>query len=153
MDNNPTLGFLIHDVARLLRKRFEQNARHIGLTRTQWQTLAYLSRNEGVNQKALAEMLEIEPITLKRVIDNLENRGFVERRADQNDRRVWLLFMTSQSHSFLDEMRSLGEQTRSEALAGIDENERTRLARILETMKLNLIEGCRPSAGNGNRNV
>lgn len=153
MDNDPTLGFLIHDVARLLRKRFEQKARHIGLTRTQWQTLAYLSRNEGVNQRALAEMLEIEPITLKRVIDNLENRGFVERRAHETDRRVWLLFMMPEACRFLEEMRALGDETRKEALADVAEEDRVRLSRVLGTMKSNLIEGCRHPAGNGTRNV
>ena len=60
----PTLGFLIHDVARLLRRRFEQHARELGLTRSQWQTLAYLAPNEGIQQAGLAELLEIEPITL-----------------------------------------------------------------------------------------
>src|ERR1700759_988550 len=67
--NAPTLGFLLHEVARLLRKRFEQNARDSGLTRSQWQVLAYLANNDGINQSGLADLLEIEPITLGRIID------------------------------------------------------------------------------------
>ena len=93
MDNAPTLGFLLHDVARLLRKRFEQRARDLGLTRSQWQTLAYLNRNEGIHQSGLADILEIEPITLVRILDRLEERGLVERRRHPTDRRIWLLYL------------------------------------------------------------
>src|SRR6476620_12556123 len=70
--NAPTLGFLLHEAARLLRTRFEQNARGSGLTRSQWQVLAYLAQNEGINQARLAELIEIEPITLGRIADRLE---------------------------------------------------------------------------------
>src|SRR5258705_10725176 len=70
--NAPTLGFLLHDVARLLRRRFEQNARGSGLTRSQWQVLAYLANNEGINQSGLADLLEIEPITVCGLVDKLQ---------------------------------------------------------------------------------
>ena len=143
MNAPSTLGFLLHDVARLLRKRFEQRARHIGLTRSQWQTLAFLSRNEGIHQKALAELLEIEPITLMRLIDKLSERGFVERRKHETDRRIWLLYMTDQSRALLAEMKSLGDATRNEALKGISPDDRDRLMGMLELMKTNLSEGCR----------
>ena len=73
--NSPTLGFLLHEVARLLKRRFEQNARGSGLTRSQWQVLAYLAQNEGIHQSGLAELLEIEPITLGRIVDKLEAQG------------------------------------------------------------------------------
>ena len=72
--NSPTLGFLLHDVARLLRRRFEQNARGSGLTRSQWQVLAYLAQNEGINQTGLADLLEIEAVTLGRIVDKLETQ-------------------------------------------------------------------------------
>jgi MarR family transcriptional regulator, transcriptional regulator for hemolysin len=146
MNSTPTLGFLLHDVARLLRKRFEQRARHLGLTRSQWQTLAYLSRSEGIHQKALAEMLEIEPITLMRVLDKLAERGFVERRKHETDRRIWMLYLTDPARSLLSEIRELGEETRNDALRGISGPDRARLIEMLETMKSNLIEGCRPAA-------
>src|SRR5258708_21469911 len=88
MDTNaPTLGFLLHDVARLLRKRFEQNARGSGLTRSQWQVLAYLAKNEGINQSGLADLLEIEPITLGRIVDKLQMLGLIERHPHPSDRR------------------------------------------------------------------
>jgi DNA-binding MarR family transcriptional regulator len=143
---NPTLGFLLHDVARLLRKRFEQHAKHIGLTRTQWQTLAYLARCEGTNQISLAEQLEIEPITLARVVDKLCARDLIERRADASDRRVKRLFLTDVSRPLLDEIRALGEATRSEALEGVSDADRQRLFDILDTMKTNLLGACRSTA-------
>ncbi|MFC3001433.1 MarR family winged helix-turn-helix transcriptional regulator [Falsiroseomonas tokyonensis] len=74
------LGFLLHDTARMLRKGFEQNARHLGLTRAQWQVMATLARNEGLYQGALAELLELEPITLVRILDRLQANGLIERR-------------------------------------------------------------------------
>ena len=146
VETQQTLGFLLHDVARLMRKRFEQRARHVGLTRSQWQTLAFLSRCEGIHQKALAEMLEIEPITLMRLIDKLSERGFVERRKHATDRRIWLLYMTEPARALLAEMRELGDETRAEALAGITAGDKARLFEMLETMKSNLSEGCRQAA-------
>src|SRR4030088_3838650 len=89
--NAPTLGFLLHDVARLLRRRFEQNARGSRLTRSQWQVLAYLAKNEGINQSGLAYLLEIEPITLGRILDKLQMLGLIERHPDPSDRRGRLL--------------------------------------------------------------
>src|SRR5258706_11776494 len=89
--NAPTLGFLLHDVARLLRRRFEQNARGSGLTRSQWQVLAYLANNEGINQSGLADLLEIEPITLCRIVDRLQTLRLIERHPDPSDRRGLLL--------------------------------------------------------------
>ncbi len=88
------LGSLLHDVARLMRKRFEQNARDLGLTRSTCAVLAHLARNEGIQQSALADILEIEPITLTRLLDRLEEMGLVERRQHPIDRRIRLLCLT-----------------------------------------------------------
>lgn len=134
-----TLGFLLHDVARLLRKRFEQNARDLGLTRAQWQVLAHLARNEGIHQGGLADILELEPISLGRVLDRLQAAGLVERRPHPKDRRVWLLFLRPKAHPVLEKMRAIGAETRAEALAGVPEAEREQLIHILTTMKENLI--------------
>jgi DNA-binding MarR family transcriptional regulator len=136
------LGFVLHDVARLLRKRFEQRARGLGLTRSQWQVLAFLAPNEGIHQGGLADILEIEPITLVRILDKLEARGLIRRSQHPTDRRVWLLYLTPAAHPLLETMRGLGEVTRSEALAGIPEKDRERLLRDLMTMKSNLLEAC-----------
>lgn len=142
-----TAGFLLHDVARLLRKRFEQQARDLGLTRSQWQVLAYLSRNEGIHQGGLAELLEVEPITLGRIVDKLQAAGLVDRRPHAKDRRIWLLFLTELARPKLTEIWSIGDITRAEALVGISADEHTQLLNTLEHMKANLIEACaRPIA-------
>jgi DNA-binding MarR family transcriptional regulator len=158
MTNEPlyhTLGFLLHDAARLLRKRFEQKARDLGLTRSQWQVMAHIARHEGIHQGALAEILEIEPITLVRIIDRLEAAGFVERRLHAKDRRVRLLHLTPKAHPVLQEMRAIGQETREEALASVAPEDRERLTEILLTMRSNLIRACgcaaegEKEAGNG----
>ena len=140
--SQPTLGFVLHDVARFLRKRFEQHARGLGLTRSQWQVLAFLAPNEGIHQGGLAEILEIEPITLVRILDKLESRGLIERRQHPTDRRIWLLHLTAEAHPILVRMRALGDMTRSEALAGIPEAEREQLLGMLTIMKKNLVVAC-----------
>jgi MarR family transcriptional regulator for hemolysin len=140
--NASTLGFLLHEVARLLRRRFEQNARDSGLTRSQWQVLAYLSNNEGINQSGLADLLGIEPITLGRIIDKLQTRGLIERHPDQSDRRVWLLYLTSAARPKLSQLRRLGEITRGEALVDVPEADTERLLNTLQTLKANLADAC-----------
>lgn len=133
------LGFLLHDVARLARKRFEQKARGLGLTRSQCQVLAHLSRHEGIQQGGLAEILEVEPITLTRILDRLEEAGLVERRAHRSDRRIRLLHLTGKAHPLLSEIFAIGAATRSEALEGVPESDRDRLFAILSSMKANLL--------------
>jgi MarR family transcriptional regulator, transcriptional regulator for hemolysin len=140
--NAPTLGFLLHDVARLLRRRFEQHARGSGLTRSQWQVLAYLAKNEGINQCGLAELLEIEPITLGRIADKLQTLGLIERHPDPSDRRVWLLHLTPAAHPKLEQLRKLGDVTRAEALAGVSEADTERLLKTLQALKTNLADAC-----------
>lgn len=138
----PTLGFLLHDVARLLRKRFEQRARGHGLTRSQWQVLAHLSQNEGIHQGGLAEIIDIEPITLSRIVDRLEARGLLERRQHPTDRRVWQLHLTAAAYPLLSVMREVGEATRSEALLDLSEPDRLQLLHALGRMKTNLTAAC-----------
>ncbi|MEJ1976007.1 MAG: MarR family transcriptional regulator [Acetobacteraceae bacterium] len=136
------VGFLVHDVARLMRKRFEQRASRLGFTRSQWQVLVHLSKNEGIHQAGLAEILEIEAITLVRILDKLEARGLIERRQHPTDRRLWQLYLTPDAHPSLSPLRALGEVTRAEALAGLSEADQARLVRFLTLMKANLVEAC-----------
>ena len=138
----PTLGFVLHDVARLLRKRFEQRVRSLGLTRSQWQVLVHLAQHEGINQVGLADILEIEPITLLRILERLEAAGLVERRSHDIDRRVRLLYLTPRRGLRSTRCAQLGELTRGEALAGIPGEDRERLLQTLCTMKTNLIRAC-----------
>jgi len=133
------IGFLLHDVARLMRKRFEQNARGLGLTRSQCQVLAHLARNEGIQQGNLAEILEVEPITLTRIVDKLEEGGFVDRRAHATDRRIRQLYLTKKAHPLLSEIFAIGAVTRGEAFEGVPDAERERLFAILSSMKANLL--------------
>jgi DNA-binding MarR family transcriptional regulator len=133
------LGFLLHDVARLMRKRFEQNARELRLTRSQYQVLAHLARHEGIQQSGLAEILEVEPITLTRILDRLEEAELVERRAHPTDRRIRLLHLTPKAHPLLGEIFTIGAATRAEALEGVAEAERDQLFAILSAMKANLL--------------
>jgi MarR family transcriptional regulator for hemolysin len=138
--DSPAPGFLLHEVARLLRKRFEQNARDSGLTRSQWQVLTYLAQNEGTNQKGLAELLEIEPITLGRIVDKLEMLGLIERHPHPTDRRTWLLHFVEAARPKLELIRELGDATHREALAGVSEDDGQRLLQTLQAMKANLTE-------------
>ncbi|HVZ00144.1 MAG TPA: MarR family transcriptional regulator [Dongiaceae bacterium] len=142
MPNPPTLGFVLHEVARLLKRRFEQKAKGLGLTRSQWQTLAYLNIHEGIQQGKLADILEIESITLVRILDRLEARGLIERRQHPSDRRVWQLYLLDEARPLIAEMQKIGDATRAEALAGVSAADRDRLLRILKTMKGNLAEAC-----------
>src|ERR1700723_632808 len=143
--NPPTLGFLLHDVARLLKKRLEQHSRRSGLTRSQWQILAYLAKNEGINQKGLAELLDIEPITLGRIVDKLETLRLIKRNPHPTDRRRWLLHLMPAARSRLQQAGEYGDVTRREALAGVSEADRQCLLMTLDAMKANLTEACEAS--------
>lgn len=132
------IGFLMSDVARLLRRRFDERARTIGVTRAQWRALTLLSRNEGANQGALAELLEVEPITLCRMVDRLEEAGHVERRRDPGDRRAWNIYLTDRSRPLLDQLRQLADGLVDQALFGLDQAQQAQLTASLLTVRDNL---------------
>jgi DNA-binding MarR family transcriptional regulator len=133
-----TFGFLLSDAARLLRRRFDQKARRLGLTRAQWQLLARLARNEGTNQAALADLMEVEPITLCRLLDRMEEGGWVERRPDPADRRARRLYMTDKARPVLEEMRALADGIYDEALSGLSAEAREALLSALRLVRTNL---------------
>lgn len=139
-----SLGFLLSDVSRLMRRRFDERARQVGATRAQWRTLVTLSRNEGLNQGALADLLEVEPITLCRMIDRLEESGLVERRRDPADRRAWQLFLTDKSKPMLADLKAMGDELIEQVLTGIDAHQRILLGRSLELMRANLLASPSP---------
>jgi MarR family transcriptional regulator, transcriptional regulator for hemolysin len=146
--DSPALGFLLHEVARLLRKRFEQNARGSGLTRSQWQVLACLAKNEGVNQARLAELIEIEPITLGRIADRLETLMLIKRSPHPTDRRRRLLHLMPAARGRLEQAGEYGDVTHRQALAGVSEADRQHLLKTLQALKANLTEACEaPTAG------
>ncbi len=133
-----TLGFLITDVTRQMRKRFDERARTSGATGTQWRTLKLLERREGINQGQLAELLEVEPITACRMIDRLEEAGLVERRRDPADRRAWLIFLTPKARPVLEELHVVAEGMIANLLHGLGPEQVDALIHALNTMRVNL---------------
>jgi DNA-binding MarR family transcriptional regulator len=133
-----SLGFLIADVARMLRRAFDARVRAIGVTRPQWRVLSFLNRNEGINQGGLAELLEVEPISVGRMVDRLQESGLVERRADPADRRAWRLFLTDRSRTLIEELRPIADATLDDTMAGFAPEERQALIGYLERMRANL---------------
>ena len=133
-----SLGFLLSDVSRLMRKRFDERARAIGVTRAQWRTLVVLSRNEGVNQGGLADLLEVEPITLCRMVDRLAEAGLVERRRDPSDRRAWRIHLTDTARPLLEQLRGIADQMIDQALAGISPERQAALFDTLHALQSNL---------------
>ena len=136
MDEN--IGTLMAQVSRLLRRSFDERARGIGVTRPQWQVLSLLMLHAGSNQGALAEMLEVEPITLGRMIDRLQEAELVERRADPADRRAWRIFLTAKGEGLLDQLRPFGRETLALALEGVSEADRDSLVQTLMRVRTNL---------------
>ncbi|WP_066658977.1 MULTISPECIES: MarR family winged helix-turn-helix transcriptional regulator [unclassified Sphingomonas] len=144
-----SLGFLISDVSRLLRKRFDERARLIGVTRQQWRTLSVLKRHEGSNQGMLAELLEVEPITLGRMIDRLEEAGWVERRRDPGDRRVWRIHLTEAAQPILLQLKGIADSLFVDAAEGISAADQARLHALLEQLRDNLNPDQSNEAANG----
>lgn len=132
------LAFSLHDVARLLRTYADQRARELETTRAQWSVLSKLQRCEGVSQSELADALDLAPITLARLIDKLTEAGFVERRDDASDRRIYRLYLTKKAEPALEKLGELAESIMQKALDGVDEPTVANLKRGLDRMKTNL---------------
>jgi DNA-binding MarR family transcriptional regulator len=147
-DDRRYIGFLISDVARMMRATFDRRVRRIGLTRAQWQVLNLLHRRPGASQTELAEMLEVERATAGRMIDRLEKKNWVERRADASDRRINRLFLTADAKAIQAEMRRIGENLLDDAMVGLTDDERDVLAEMMERIKAQL-QTMGPRNGNG----
>jgi len=132
--------FLLHDVARLIRVDADKRARAHGMTRAQWGILIWLERQAGLSQKELAEILEVEPITVARLIDRLEARGMVERRPDPKDRRIWRLHLCAPAHPVLREIDRQRAQMRVLVTGSLDEATIETMTEALLTMKTTLIQ-------------
>ncbi|GIK99171.1 MAG: hypothetical protein BroJett029_33800 [Alphaproteobacteria bacterium] len=137
-DPEHSFGFLLHDSARLLRRDFERRARALGLTRAQWAAIAHLRRQEGCNQSTLADLLDVEPITLARLLDRMEASCLVERRPDPADRRARLVFLTDRAKPLIDRLAEFAVETRKHALAGLTEEEQERFLEMLRRVRANL---------------
>jgi DNA-binding MarR family transcriptional regulator len=115
-----TLPFEIHETGHALRKAFDRRAIGLGVTRAQWKVLFRLTRQPGMRQIELADKLDVEPITLSRIIDRLEEAGLVERIADPADRRAWRLHVTARAQPLVEKLRGVADEMIAEAFAGID---------------------------------
>jgi DNA-binding MarR family transcriptional regulator len=136
MKSQPSVAFLLHDVARLMRARFDAHARILGTTRQQWRLLMNLAREgEGRTQAELADALDVERITLCRMIDRLAESGLVERRPDPSDRRVWRIHLLEPAHAIIDELAGIGSRLEEETLGVLDSDERTALVGQLERLR------------------
>ena len=133
-------SLLIHDIARLHKKNFDRRARSMGLPRAQWLAVGALRRHPGINQAQLADMLDVEPITVTRILDRLEKAGWIERRMDASDRRANRLYLTDRMNDTMARIRALALDTRREIFSGIDEQDHEALLRILKHVKRNLCE-------------
>ncbi len=133
------LLFLLHDVARQLRVEADRRARCQGMTRAQWAIVIWLERQSGLSQKELAELLEVEPITVARLIDRLEARGLVERRPDPRDRRIWRLHLLPAAAVVLREIDRQRAEISSLLAAGLDPSDLLTMTDALLTMKANLM--------------
>lgn len=133
-----TLGFLLANVSRLMRRDFEQRLQATSLTLAQARALVYVSRHEGIRQVDLAELLEIQPITLVRLIDQLAEAGLVERRADPTDRRAHQVHLTANAASQLTVVKRAAAATRTRALRGLDAEQAALVMAALRRMHENL---------------
>jgi MarR family transcriptional regulator, transcriptional regulator for hemolysin len=132
------VAFNISDVARLLRTYADQRARDFGMTRAQWAVLARVENSEGVKQIELAETLDLQPITLTRLIDRLCDSGLIERRSDPDDRRAKRLYLTPAARPVLDGLAGIGKGMMAIVLDGIEPAAREELLAHLLVMKSNL---------------
>ena len=137
-NQNPdrSTGFLLRDNSRFIKVAFSE--RVSGLTQAQWGALAQLSRHQGLNQVGLADLLEVQPITVARLIDKLVGLGVVERRPDPNDRRAQQLFLTDKAQPLLNQMWDAADEILDEAYAGFSDDERTAFIDMLVRMRSNL---------------
>ena len=135
-----TFGFLVQDVARLLKRHFERRARQGGLpiTRRQAAVMIYVARHEGVSQAEVAARLDLEPISLVRLLDKLCEDGMVERRAHPTDRRVRTLWLTAAARPVLENILEINLAIRVEAFAGLPPATRDTFIDALEQIKENL---------------
>jgi MarR family transcriptional regulator for hemolysin len=135
-DRDPVI--LLGDVARLIRTRADARARAFGMTLAQWKILVRLEAQPGVSQNELAALVEVEPITVARLVDRLEGRGFVERRADPSDRRIWRLHLRSAASPMLKEIAKVRRELNETLIANISAKERDAAINCLLQMKTNL---------------
>ncbi len=134
-DFDSNIGFLVHDVARLMRTMYDRRMAPLGLTRSQWWVLNHLYFHEGISQSEFAALLDIEKATVGRLLDRLEAKGWVARKADPQDKRTKRVYLTEQVQPTLQIMRDLAAVTRDEAVRSLSAAERKHLRTMLKRMR------------------
>ena len=148
------IGFMISDVARLMRTVFDRRVRKLGLTRAQWLVLTRLHRHPGASQSELADMMEVEKATAGRLIDRLEAKGWVERRAQAGDRRINRVYLTSEAERVHKRIWRIAEATVDDALVELSERESGQLLKLLSRVKSRLLEiAVNPASQSGVKNA
>ena len=135
---NREFAFTIMDVARMIKTYADQRGRQFGISRAQWAVLVRIDRSEGLKQSELAEILDLQPISLTRLLDRLADNKLIERRADPNDRRANRLFLTPAARPLLGQLADLGEDMMATVLDGLDAKTVERTLRDLEHVRENL---------------
>ncbi|WP_202313404.1 MULTISPECIES: MarR family winged helix-turn-helix transcriptional regulator [unclassified Mesorhizobium] len=133
------LGYLIHDVSRLRRVTYDRELAPLDITRSQWWVLAFVSRNDGLPQTQLANELDVGKVALGSLIDRLQAAGFVERRADEKDRRVKRVFLTDKARQLIDQIGPINDSFNARILKGIPREDLELTSRTLFAMKTNLL--------------
>ena len=151
-DLSRNFGFILNDVARLLRTTYDRRMKALGLTRSQWWVLTHLYRNDGVTQSELAEILEIEKPTLGRLLDRLEANGWVRREEHAVDRRAKRVFLTEEVGPAMKSMRVAAAELRRDALEGLSPEQQSQFVDTLIAVKANLGGTESGVARNSNRN-
>jgi MarR family transcriptional regulator, transcriptional regulator for hemolysin len=145
-DRLRNFGFLLKEVSRRYVNRFEVRAAEIPLNLAQAKALVRLEKNEGVSQARLAELAEVDPMTMVRILDRMEAEELLERRPDPGDRRARCLYLTAKAKPILNEIWRLSDEIRAEIFAGVRPQERDQFMRVLEHLYGNIsqLEGPAP---------
>ena len=133
-------GFLIHDVSRLRRVVVDRSLKPLGITRSQWWVLAFLSRRDGMTQTALAADLDLTKVAIGGLLDRMEGAGFIERRADRNDGRARRVYLTRTGAKMVDTIRESVESVELEILSRVPEDALNQAADTLRTLKDTLLD-------------
>lgn len=137
-DLSRNFGFILNDVARMMRNIFDRRVKTLGLTRSQWWVLNHLFRNDGATQSELADILEIEKATLGRLLDRMEAKGWIRREDHATDRRAKRVFLTAEVEPAVKTMRAAAADLRRDALGSFDNDDRERFVDMLLSIKSNL---------------
>jgi len=150
-DLSRNFGFILNDVARLMRTTFDRRVKALGLTRSQWWVLNHLFRNDGATQSELADILEVEKATLGRLLDRMEQKGWIRRESHAEDRRAKRVFLTDEVEPALKAMRAAAAEVRRDALSGLSTAQQEQFVDALLAIKANLSRPENGVAGNGAR--